>query len=98
MKTRKIGPYLVWIIFLVFTLNTMAQVKEVPITTSSKEALQYFILGKDKLYYGESESAASLFDKAIQKDPDFAMAYLWRSSPGLVDIMFSVKTLIKLSV
>ena len=38
MKTRKIGPYLVWIIFLVFTFNTLAQVKEVPITTSSKEA------------------------------------------------------------
>jgi len=82
MKTRKIGPYIVWIIFLVFTLNTMAQVKEVPITTSSKEALEYFILGRDNSEKGEVDSAALLFDKAIQKDPDFAMAYLWRSWSG----------------
>ena len=43
MKTHKIDPYIVWIILLILTSNAMAQVKEVPITTSSKEALQYFI-------------------------------------------------------
>jgi len=82
MKTRKLGPYIVWIIFLVFTLNTMAQVKEVPITTSSKEALNLFLSGRDKLENIEFFEAAPLFDKAIQLDPNFALAYLYRSLSG----------------
>jgi tetratricopeptide (TPR) repeat protein len=82
MKTRKIGPYFVWIIFLVFTLNTLAQVKEVPITTSSKEALNLFLSGRDKLENIEFFEAAPLFDKAIQLDPNFALAYLYRASSG----------------
>jgi tetratricopeptide (TPR) repeat protein len=82
MKTRKIGPYIVWIIFLVFTLDTLAQVKEVPITTSSKEALNLFLSGREKLENIEFFEAAPLFDKAIQLDPNFALAYLYRAQSG----------------
>ncbi len=82
MKTCKIGPYLVWIIFLVFTLNTLAQVKEVPITTSSKEAMNFFLSGRDKFENIEFAEAAEFFDKAIQQDPNFALAYLYRAQSG----------------
>jgi tetratricopeptide (TPR) repeat protein len=82
MKTLRIGPYIVWITLCVLTLNTTAQVKEVPNTTSSKEALNLFIEGRDKYENAETDSAAKFFNEAIQKDPDFAMAYLYLSWCG----------------
>ena len=52
---------------------------EVPITTSSKEALDLFLEGRDKFEFIEVDAAAELFDQAIAKDPDFAMAYFLRA-------------------
>jgi tetratricopeptide (TPR) repeat protein len=60
-------------------VNLQAQIKEVPITTSSNEALKLFLDGRDRSEKVEYLTAASLFDKAIQKDSSFAMAYLYRS-------------------
>lgn len=50
------------------------QNKEMPLT-SSKEALALFLQGRDKAE--NLEDAGTLFEQAIQKDPDFAMAYLF---------------------
>jgi len=72
----------IMIILLIVPINLLAQDKEIPITTSSKEALNFFLMGRDKLENFETTAAASLFDKAIQKDPNFAMAYLYRSNSG----------------
>jgi tetratricopeptide (TPR) repeat protein len=55
---------------------------EIPITTLSDEARQIFIQGREKLDNLKSYEAADLFDEAIQKDPDFARAYLYRSFSG----------------
>jgi len=55
---------------------------EVPITTSSKEALALFQQARDKWDDVEIEAAASLLDQAIQKDPSFAMAYAYRALSG----------------
>ncbi len=52
---------------------------EIPITTNSKEALQLFIQGRDKLANVQMPDAAKLFDQAIEKDPNFALAYLYRA-------------------
>lgn len=63
-------------------LTLVAQVKEVPVTTKSKEALNFFLSGRDKMENQELVASSALFDKAIQKDPDFAMAYLYRALSG----------------
>ena len=82
MKTRRFNLYIAWIALCILSLNALAQDKEVPITTSSKEAREYFIQGRDKLEKSDGDAAILLFEKAIQKDPDFATAYLWRSWSG----------------
>jgi tetratricopeptide (TPR) repeat protein len=82
MKTVKCTTIIVWIMFFVLPINLLAQVKEIPITTSSKEALNFFKSGRDKIENIEFVSASALFEKAIQKDPGFAMAYLLRSQSG----------------
>ncbi|MGI8918045.1 MAG: tetratricopeptide repeat protein [Pyrinomonadaceae bacterium] len=51
-----------------------AQKKEMPLTTS-KEALALFIQGRDKAE--NLQDAGTLFEQAIQKDPNFALAYLF---------------------
>ena len=51
-----------------------AQQKEIPLTTS-KEALALFIQGRDKAE--NLQDAGTLFEQAIQKDPNFAIAYLF---------------------
>ena len=82
MKTLKYCLF-VMIVFMIVPLNLLAQVKEIPVTTSSKEALNFFLEGRDKLESGQNPAEAiSLFEKAIQKDPDFARAYLYRSQSG----------------
>jgi tetratricopeptide (TPR) repeat protein len=64
------------------SFNLTAQVKEIPVTTSSKEALDFFLNGRDKFENMETVAASSLFDKAIEKDPSFALAYLYRGQSG----------------
>lgn len=81
MKKVKWSSFL-WIMFFVLPLNLLAQVKEIPITTKSKEALKYFVQGRDENDKQELASAAAWFDKAIKLDPDFARAYLYRSISG----------------
>ena len=45
----------------------LAEEKEIPITTSSKDALKSFLEGRDKWEFAESDAAAKLFDQAILK-------------------------------
>ena len=47
------------------------------VTTSSMEAYRYYLEGREndrKLYYNEARIA---FERAIELDPDFAIAYYW---------------------
>jgi tetratricopeptide (TPR) repeat protein len=50
------------------------QNKEMPLT-GSKEAIALFVQGRDKAE--NLEDAGTLFEQAIEKDPNFAMAYLY---------------------
>jgi tetratricopeptide (TPR) repeat protein len=81
MKTCKL-IFFVLVVSMIVPLNILAQNKEVPVTTSSREALRLFLDGRDKLDNIEFVAAASLFDKAIKQDPGFAMAYLYRAQSG----------------
>jgi len=56
-----------------------AEQDEVPITTTSKEAREIFLEGRNVGEFGHTEKAADLFDQAIEKDPEFALAYLFKS-------------------
>jgi tetratricopeptide (TPR) repeat protein len=53
----------------------VAATKEIPITTSSKEALALFEKGQFFLDVGRPQEANELFKKALQLDPTFAYAH-----------------------
>ena len=88
MKIVKCISIFSWIMFFVLPINLLAQDKEIPTTTSSKDALKYFLEGRDKNEDQDLVAAAALFDKAIEKDSAFAMAYLYRSISGGGDVVF----------
>ena len=65
-------------LFLLLSLNiNFAQKKEFPITTSSDEAKQLFVAGRDAMENAEINKAIEFFSKAIEEDEDFALAYLY---------------------
>jgi tetratricopeptide (TPR) repeat protein len=82
MKTFNKCLYAIFAVVLFIPYDLIAQVKEIPITSSSEEALSFFKSGRDKIENLELQAAVPLFDKAIQKDPNFALAYLYRSQSG----------------
>lgn len=56
-----------------------AEPTEIPITTASEEALAVFLEGRELSDNLREDEAREHFDKAIELDPDFAQAYLYRS-------------------
>lgn len=75
------GIVLLYSLFLSLP-NTIVYAQEIPVTTTSNEAMQLFIHGRDNLANVQLRQASEYFDQAIQKDPDFAMAYLYRAQSG----------------
>ena len=61
---------------------TVAQQKQLSVTTASPDALVLYQKALDYVENVESESARPLLDQAIQKDPGFAMAYALRAVTG----------------
>jgi tetratricopeptide (TPR) repeat protein len=45
------------------------------VTSSSLEAVQYFSIGKERLYAGNPQEAINFLDKALELDSEFAMAH-----------------------
>lgn len=64
------------------TLFAQTKTRELTITTSSKPALALFQQAREKMDNLETTTAAPLLDEAIQKDPNFAMAYAYRAFAG----------------
>ena len=48
-------------------------------TTSSLEALNVYSKGLEQIYSGDYKDALSLFNRAVELDPNFAEAYVWLS-------------------
>jgi tetratricopeptide (TPR) repeat protein len=60
-----------------------AKSDEVPITTISKEARQLFVEGRELADFSQGEKANALFKRAVELDPDFALAYLFKAGTSL---------------
>jgi len=67
---------------LFFSLNLNASNAIVPVMSNSREALDLFKNGREKFEDAEYPSATYLFNEAIKLDPEFALAYLYRSLSG----------------
>lgn len=68
---------------LMFPVVLLAQQGEVPITTSSDEARKLFLEGRDRFDLIEWATAASYLERALAKDPNFALAHLYRFRTGI---------------
>jgi tetratricopeptide (TPR) repeat protein len=55
-----------------------AKSDEMPITTASKEARKLYIEGRELAEYYHINKANDLFKRAVEIDPEFALAYLYK--------------------
>jgi len=78
--TRTVGlpAFALWIV-LPAIVNAQG---EIPITTKSDEARKIFMEARQLFDNIRFDEARELFSKAIEKDPDFALAHLYRSFTG----------------
>ena len=74
--------FLLIVLLIGFISNASAQ-EEMPITTKSEQALKYFLEGRELQENLRRNEARELFSKAIEKDSDFALAYLYRGFAGI---------------
>lgn len=78
-ETISIRGTIALICLLFFSAIPKSFASQIPVTTSSKEALQLFMQGRDKMANVQLTDAVKLFDQAIEKDPNFALAYLFKA-------------------
>lgn len=68
-------------IILIFSSNCeKITQRKIPVTTSSEKALDYFIQGREYYENLRIKESISYFKKAIEEDPNFALAYYYLSS------------------
>ena len=72
-----IGVSLFCLCFL-FQISCQKQPKEIPVTSYSAEAKKLFIEARDKYEFLHREKADALLQEAIDKDPLFAQAHIYR--------------------
>jgi tetratricopeptide (TPR) repeat protein len=68
---------------LFLSINLYASNAILPVGTNSKEALDFFLKGREKFEDAEYTSANNLLTEAIKLDPEFALAYLYRSMSSI---------------
>lgn len=61
---------------------------EIPLTTKSGEARKIFLDARQKFENIRMDEGRALFTKAIEKDPNFALAHLYRSFTGISAVDF----------
>jgi len=81
-KCCLINYVLIMLLFLISIVSCTAQEKEIPITSNSKKAIEKFKEGRDLSENTEYEMARRTLDEALSLDPEFALAYLYRSLYG----------------
>lgn len=99
MKTLYIGFCILMIVLLAIPVDSLAQNKEIPVTTSSAQAQELFMKGREKYRSFENKEAAALFDQALQADPSFALAHLYKAktSRETGDMMKSLEQAVSLA-
>jgi len=63
--------------YALLPMPLQAQETEIPITTSSDEALDLFVEGRNHMENIKFDDARDLFKQALNKDPNFALAHLY---------------------
>ncbi len=64
------------VIGLPLAVSAQAQTGKIPVTTSSNEAKQAFLTGRQLAEDLRGTDAREYFEKAVEKDPNFAWAHL----------------------
>lgn len=82
IKKLTVAFSLVMGLLIFIPIDLLSNPNEMPVTTSSKEALKLFMTARDKIENIEFNAAIELLDKSIEKDPNFALAYVYRSMAG----------------
>lgn len=80
--TRAASASALVFLLLISQRSMSAQGLEIPVTSSSKEALKLFRDSRDRIDNFETTAAAAFLERAVTIDPDFAMAYLLRARIG----------------
>jgi len=74
---------------LLIVLPTIAGAqREIPVTTKSDEARKIFVQARQLFDNIRFDEARELFSKAVEKDPDFALAHLYRAFTNTSDMDF----------
>ena len=68
----------VFVLFFLFQAGCQKQTKEIPVTSYSDEAKKLFIEARDKYEFLRREKADALLQEALEKDPLFAQAHIYR--------------------
>jgi tetratricopeptide (TPR) repeat protein len=82
MERRKTLLFLLLAVFMMIPEKLEAQGNTIAISTSSDEARETFIIGRQKKENIQLVAAEMLFNRAIELDPEFALAYVYRGGPG----------------
>lgn len=81
----------VWVLAfaLLIVLPTIASAQgEIPLTTKSDEARKIFLQARQLFDNVRFDEAREFFSKAVEKDPDFALAHLYRAFTNTSDMDF----------
>ena len=80
MRIRRFFSLIISGLIVILILNCQKEDSgKIPITTSSKEALADFLKGRDLFERLQGQESLQYLEAAIEKDPNFAMAYLFNS-------------------
>src|SRR3977135_4147556 len=80
--TRAASVSALLFLLLISPRSLCAQGVEIPVTSSSKEALKLFRERRERIDNFDTTDAAAFLERAVKIDPDFAMAYLLRARIG----------------
>ncbi|MEO6490086.1 MAG: tetratricopeptide repeat protein [Ferruginibacter sp.] len=67
------------------TVTTTSKITEIPVSTASKEAQEAFKEALQSLDMNDRKKARLLFTKAIEADPKFGLAYLFRANTSVTN-------------
>lgn len=76
------------IVCVAFGITVPIYAQDIPITTQSEEARTLFTEGRDLFDNIRFDEARTVFDEALQKDPNFALANLYRAISSTTDSDF----------
>jgi tetratricopeptide (TPR) repeat protein len=81
MRRREKTSIILLLIFgFIFISCESEDTGKIPVTTSSKKALKYFLKGRDLSERLRYQQAREYFEKALEEDPDFALAHLLKGT------------------